>query len=538
MSRFAHAVPILLCFMIWRAGFAYGQQGCGKLKQLQLADTTITSAQSVPAGPFELPPGAPSKSVELPAFCRVQAEIRPSRDSRIKMEVWMPASEWNGKFEQVGNGGLGGSINLFVLAGVLRNGFVAAATDDGHQGAPTDGSWAMGHPEKVKDFGYRAVHQTDVKAKKIIEAFYQKKPRYSYFNGCSEGGREALMEAQRFPGDFNGILAGAPAHYWTSLMAAFDWNAQALNTTGTFIPDAKRRLIQRAAVASCGRQDRVSDNFIQDPEHCSFDPSMLLCNGADSDSCLTAAQVNALKKIYSGPKNPRTKQQISAGYEPGAEAEPGLPGISFESYIFGAGPGASLDSMFSSAFYSSFVFEKRDWKFADLNFDNDIAETDAKVGSILNASDPDLSGFQAHGGKLLQYHGWNDGSPPPRHSTDYYEHVAEKMGGFEKTHQFYLLFMAPGMMHCGQGEGPNVFGNLLDFMPARDAGRNIFLALEQWVEHGKAPSEIVATKYRDNDPGKGVEMTRPLCPYPEQATLIGKGSDSIASNWVCQLSAH
>jgi hypothetical protein len=535
MSRFAYALPLMLFFVAWRSGTAYDQQACDKLRQMQLSDTTITSAQSVAAGPFELPPGALSRSVDLPAFCRVQAEIRPSMDSHIKIEVWMPASGWNGKFEQVGNGGLGGSINLFVLAGTLKSGFATAATDDGHEGPPTDGSWAIGHPEKVKDFGYRAVHETSAKAKKIIEAFYHKPPRYSYFNGCSEGGREALMEAQRFPEDFDGILAGAPGHYWTSLMAGFAWNAQAMSSATSFIRESKRRLVQNAAVASCGKHDGVAEKFIQDPEHCSFDPSRLLCQGADSDDCLTAPQLDALKKIYAGPTNSSTGQQISPGYEPGAEAEPGLPGITFASYVFGTAPGVSLDSMFSTAFYGAFVFENLDWKFTDLNFDKDIAKTDAKVGSILNASDPDLSGLQAHGGKLLQYHGWNDGSPPPRHSTDYYEHVAEKMGGFEKTHQFYRLFMAPGMMHCGQGEGPNIFGNMLDFSPDRDADHNIFLALVRWVEEGNAPEKIVATKHRDNDPEKGIEITQPLCPYPEQAKWTGKESDSDAANWVCQL---
>jgi feruloyl esterase len=447
----------------------------------------------------------------------------------------MPASGWNGRFEQIGSGGLGGSVNLFVLAGILKSGFATAATDDGHGGVATDGSWALGHPEKVKDFGYRAVHETSIRAKQIIASFYQRPPQFSYFNGCSEGGREALMEAQRFPEDFNGILAGAPAHYWTQLMAAFAWNAQAMSNAASFIPEPKRRLIQDAAVASCRRHDGVADKFVQDPEHCSFDPSTLLCKGADSDSCLSAAQVDALKKIYRGPKNPRTGQQISSGYEPGAEAEPGIPGISFASYVFGQGPGVSLNSMFSTAFYGSIVFENPRWKLTDIDFDKDMALTDQKVGSILNASNSDLSDFRAHGGKLLQYHGWNDGSPPPRHSTEYYKHVAEKMGGFEKISQFYRLFMAPGMMHCGQGEGPNIFGNMLDFAAAQDADHNIFLALERWVEEGKAPDEIIATKYQGDDPGRGIEMTRPLCPYPGVAKWTGAGRDSDATKWVCQV---
>jgi hypothetical protein len=292
--------------------------------------------------------------------------------------------------------------------------------------------------------------------------------------------------------------------------------------------------VQNAVVAACGKQDGVADIFVKDPQHCSFDPSTLLCQGADSDSCLSAQQVEALKKIYSGPRNPRTGQQISSGYEPGTEAEPGFPGISFASYVFGAGPGMSLDSMFSSAFYAGFVFENRSWKFSDLNFDKDIATTEEKVGSVLDASDPDLSAFRAHGGKLLHYHGWNDGSPPPSHSVDYYERVAAKMGGFQKTQSFYRLYMAPGMMHCGSGPGPNLFGNPLDFAPANDADHNIFAALERWVEDGVSPDTIIATKYQDDDRTKGIAMTRPLCPYPAQAKWTGKGATTEAGNWKCQ----
>jgi Tannase and feruloyl esterase len=526
----------LLCSVltVFVAGsvLAVADDGCVKLQQLKLPATTLTSVTSVADGPFALPPGSLAPSVPVPAFCRVQAEIQPTADSHIKIEVWMPALGWNGKFEQIGNGGLAGSINLFLMAQVLNQGFAAAATDDGHEAAPTDGSWAIGHPEKVKDFGYRAVHETNVSAKKIIAAFYQKSPRYSYFNGCSEGGREAMMEAQRFPGDFNGILAGAAAHYWTQLMAAFAWNAQAMSAPGAFIPEAKRRTVENAALAACGSQHGVTDKFIKYPLQCSFDPSTLLCKTGDSDNCLTSPQVEALKKIYSGPKTSHG-EQISPGYEPGAEAEAGPPGISFSSYIFGPAPGASLDAMFSSSFYGSFVFEKPGWKVNELNFDKDIAVTEQKVGQILNASDPDLSGLEKYGTKLIQYHGWNDGSPPPRHATEYYDRVAQKIGGYGAVNKFYRLFMAPGMMHCGGGAGPNLFGNMLDFAPAHDADHNIFLALQRWVEDGVAPDSIIATK-RNDDPTKGVELSRPLCPYPQEAEWTGKGNSSEAVNWKCQ----
>ena len=507
---------------------------CEKLKDLQLPDASILSAESVEAGPFALPPGMPATSVDVPAFCRVRGEIKPSADSHITFEVWMPAAQWNGKFEQLGNGGLAGSINLFSLATDMKKGYATAGTDDGHQGAPVDGSWAVGHPEKVKDFGYRAVHETSSKAKKIIEAFYQKSPSYSYFNGCSEGGREALMEAQRYPEDFNGILAGAPAHKWTDLMFVFAWNAQALNSPQSFISEAKRRAVHEAALAACGMQDGVTDAFIKDPLRCHFDPSVLACKGADSDNCLTAEQLDALKKIYAGPRNSRTGQHISPGYEPGTEDTAGIPGISFASYVFGAAPGVSLDAMFSSAIFGGFVFDNPGWKFSDLNFDKDIVKTEEKIGPVLNATNPDLTAFRAHGGKLLQYHGWNDGSPSPHHSVDYYESVMAKMGGLNETESFYRLFMVPGMMHCGAGPGPNLFGNMLDSNASNDADHNIFVALERWTEQGVAPDRIVAKKYQGDDPTKGVEMTRPLCPYPQVAKWSGKGATSEAQNWSCQ----
>ncbi len=513
---------------------------CDQVKDLKIDGTKIISAESVAAGALSIPsvpaPLAP-KLAGTPAFCRVKGSIQPTSDSNIGFEVWMPTSGWNGRFVQLGSGGLGGSINYAQMASELKQGSATAATDDGHQGGGTDGSWAIGHPEKVKDFGYRAVHGTNENARKIIAAYYERAAKYSYFNGCSEGGREALMEAQRFPEDFNGILAGAPAHYWTSLLAAFDWNAQALDSPASYIAEPKRRAIEEAALSACGTQDGVIDKFIQDPQACHFDPAVLLCKGAESDSCLTSPQLEALKKIYSGPKAPGSRQQISPGYEPGAEAEPGIPGISFASYIFGSGPGQSLAAMFTTSFYGGFVFNDPKWKFNELNFDKDIATTEAKVGEILNAANPDLTAFKAHGGKLLHYHGWNDGSPPPLHSVNYYQKVVEKMGGVGKAQEFYRLFMVPGMMHCGSGNGPNSFGNFLDPVPASDPEHNIFVALEDWVEKGAAPEQIIATKYDGDDPKKGVLITRPLCPYPQQAKWSGKGDSNRASNWVCRLPA-
>lgn len=513
---------------------------CEALVQAKIEGVTVASATAVAAGALDLPRG-PMGAVDtskVPALCRVQGSLHPSDDSNIGFELWMPATDWNGKYVQLGNGGLAGSINPSQFVPKALLGFATAATDDGHKGGGTDGSWALGHPEKVKDFGYRAVHETSEAAKKLIHLYYGSPAKYAYFNGCSEGGREAMMEAQRYPKDFNGILAGATAHYWTELMAAFAWNAQALNSNESYIAAPKRPAIEKAAIAACASPTGVDDNFIDDPLHCHFDPSVLLCKGPETDSCLTSPQVDALKKIYGGPKNSRTGAEISPGYEPGAEAEAGLPGLSYVSYVFGSGPGASLDSMFSSAFYGAFVFDDPKWTFAKLNFDSDVALTDQKVGNALNASDPNLAPFKAAGGKLLQYHGWNDGSPSPLHAVDYYEKVEKKLGGLEKTQSFYRLYMVPGMMHCGTGPGPNAFGNPTDLVPANDAEHNIAIALEEWVERGKSPDTLIATKHVDDNPTGAVSMTRPLCAYPAIARWNGKGNAKEAANWRCETSTR
>jgi len=506
---------------------------CRRVAKMVLSGTTITSAEEVAAGDLKLP-GNPLLKVDpadAPAFCRLKGVTRPSADSQIGFEVWLPLADWDGRFVQAGNGGLAGSINHTVMLGHLKNRHAVAATDDGHMGAGTDGTWALGHPEKVKDFGHRAVHETSVLAKQIIAEFYGSPAKYSYFNGCSEGGREALMEAQRYPHDSNGILAGAPPPYWTRLMAGFAWNAQALNDSGSFLNEPKRQTVEQAALKACSSPG--DGGFIGDPLRCKFDPSELLCKDKEMESCLSKPQLDALKKIYSGAKNPRTHEQLSPGYEPGAEAEPGVPGVSFASYVFGAGPGASLDAMFSTSFYGNFVFQNPEWKFSAFRFDEDPARVEKEVGPILNADNPNLREFRDAGGKLIHYHGWNDGSPPPRQSLMYYEDVVKAMGGMAQTQKFYRLYLAPGMMHCGGGPGPNAFGNMLDPAPASDAEHNIFVALQEWTEKEKAPAKVVATKYKSDNPAAGIALTRPLCAYPQVARWNGKGEASETRNWLC-----
>ena len=464
----------------------------------------------------------------MPAFCRVAGVTKPTSDSEIKFEVWLPtAASWNGKFEQVGNGGFAGTVPLAGMAEPLLRGYATAGTDDGHVGS-TDVSWAIGHPEKVIDFGYRAVHETSVQAKAIVRAFYGKDPRHSYFVGCSDGGREALMEAQRFPADFHGIVAGAPANFWTHLMFKGASNELALASPGAYIPPNKLPALQDAALAACDTLDGVKDGLILNPQTCHFDPAVIQCKGEDSPDCLTALQVEAAQKIYGPVKNSRTGAQISPGFSPGAEAVP----ANWRTWITGASAGQPpVGAFFANLFFANMVFENPQWDFHTLNFDSDVKLTDDKVASVLNSTDPNLRAFKARGGKLIQYAGWGDAAIPPQDSVDYFETVQSAIGN---TKSFYRLFMVPGMSHCGGGVGANSFGNGV-VVPHADAAHDVVMALDQWVIRNVPPDQIIATGFVDNIPAKGVAMTRPLCPYPQEAHYKGTGDTNDTGNFVCQL---
>lgn len=511
---------------------ATSQSECAKLEHLALAHAVIASSTYVSTNSLKLPSsaGLPA-TIRLPAFCRVQGVLKPTSDSLIKFELWLPTSNWNHRFEQVGNGGFAGRIRYQYMIPELRKGFAVASTDDGHSYGP-DQSWAIGHPQKVIDYGYRAVHDTSTASKLILSSFYNQAAAYSYFNGCSDGGREALMEAQRFPDDFNGIIAGAPANFWTHLMMGMVWNEQALRKTpASFIPVTKLPAIQAAALAACDALDGIKDGVIEDPRRCHFDPAVLQCKGADDPDCLTSPQVSALRKVYGGPINPRTKQQVYPGLEPGAEARP----LNWPLWITGKSSEGGAQFTVGNQFFADFVFENPKWNFRSLNFDKDVAMTDAKLASTLNSTNPDLRRFKAHGGKLIQYHGWADSAIAPLNSIHYYRSVARRMGGVKNIDSFYRLYMVPGMSHCFDGPGPSDFGGILQVpLPHPDARNDVFDALMEWVEHGIAPEEIIATKFKDNDPKRPVLSTRPLCPYPEEAKWTGHGSTESAANFVCK----
>ncbi|SPF53183.1 conserved exported hypothetical protein [Candidatus Sulfopaludibacter sp. SbA4] len=498
---------------------------CESLADLQLPHTSINRAQAVAAGSFTPQEGQPIPN--LPAFCRVAGVLKPSPDSDIQFEVWMPASGWNGKFLGVGNGGFAGAIGLRELGSAVSHGYAAAATDTGHKAGGTNATWALDHPQKVIDFGYRAIHETADRGKAIVAAFYGDGPKRSYFSSCSNGGRQALMEAQRYPGDYDGIIAGAPANYWTHLLTEAVWDVQALTEDpAAYIPPSKLPAIQNATLAACDALDGVKDGVIDNPPQCHFDPSTLLCKGPDSDACLTAPQVAALRKLYSGPVNAKGKP-VYFGHSPGGETGSG----GWAAWITGMAPGKSLGFAFGTNFFTNMVVEKAGWDYHTFNVDREMKAADDKMASVLNATDPDLKRFQARGGKLILYHGWSDAAIPPVNAIEYYQSVVTRMGAKEAG-QFVRLFMVPGMQHCGGGPGPNSFGSLA---PQGDPQHDIAAALEHWVEDGAAPSQIVATRYKNGaDPASGVERTRPLCAYPQVAHWKGTGSTDDAANFVCR----
>jgi feruloyl esterase len=533
-SVFAVFSAVLLGLAV-AARQAEAAQSCQSLTTLSLPNnTTVTSATSVPAGPF-VRPGS-TTPVNVPAFCRVAGVSRPTSDSLIKFEVWMPAAGWNGKLDHGGNGGYGGSLSTpagFMVAGLLR-GYATTGTDMGHDATVTPGaSFALGHPQKSVDWGSRANHVTSVAAKVIIGAFYGSRPQLSYFTGCSDGGHEALMEAQRFPDDYDGIVAGASANFWTHQSAAWVWEARAtLDNPASFIPLSKLPMINQAAVAAC---PGVVPGFIDDPTRCNFDPGALLCAGADAPTCLTAGQVQAVRKIYAGPRNPRTGEQIYPGLERGSESAGGSLGGGSSWSALIAGPQTFL----GGDFFKFMAFENPSWDFHTLDFDHDITFADAKMAPVINSTSPDLSDFKALGGKLIMWHGWADPLVNTQNSINYFQSVVAFMhnrhkkdfnraarGPAKETEDFLRLFLAPGMAHCSGGPGLNTFDTLT--------------ALERWVEEGIAPDKLIASQttlpFPNNVMTKAPppgDFSRPLCPWPQSARWTGKGSARDAANFVC-----
>ena len=475
------------------------QPGCDSLKTLSLPRATITAVEAVASG-TQAPGRGRGAAAPLPAHCRVAVTLAPSADSHIEMELWLPSEDWNGKFLAVGNGGWAGSISFDAMASGLRRGYATASNDTGHKGGSAE--FALGHPEKLVDFGYRAMHEMAVQSKALIQAFYRRAPQLSYYQGCSTGGRQGLMAAQRYPDDFDAIVAGAPVYNVVHLnVSQVSLQVGMLKNPASLVPAEKRTLLANAVVAACDQRDGVKDGIISEPRACKFDPAVLACKSGDGADCLTSAQVANARSAYTAVTT-KSGALVYPGRSPGFETGWRIPT-----------PGAALNPLFADM--PRYV-GRQDPKWDPMTFD---LETDLalalKNASFIEASDPDLSKFKARGGKLLLYHGWADPGPAPENTINYYDAVARNLGG--KQDEWMRLFRMPGVGHCGGGVGPDQ----ADFLGA----------LERWKEGGAAPGQIVAT--RPAGRGGATPMSRPLCPHPQVARYNGAGSVDDAANFSC-----
>ena len=521
-----------LCALPLVATLAAAQTPCDQFK-LSIPDTTVTSIELVAAGPFVAPnapaapdtgaapqvgpagrgggrgavgPGAGGRggaqpAAPVPAYCRVLLVLTPSLDSHIEAAVFLPTENWNGKLQVVGNGGWAGSISYPQMAVALREGYATASNDTGHRANDGGGGgmFALGHAEKITDFAYRAMHETVVTAKMIALAFYGRSPKYSYYNGCSTGGRQGLIEATRFPDDFDAIVAGAPANPHVHLHAAGVERSIELMKNNAPLTQAKVEALHTAVMAACDAIDGVKDGIIGDPQKCHYDPAALLCQGEDGPACLTAAQLETVR-IVLGDVKTKKGEVIWTGYPFGTELQLGsLRAVP-------TGPGGVWDVV------RILGHQDKDYDWHNFDLDAEVALAD-KAG--IDTLTFDLSAFKAHGGKLLLYHGWADSSIPPGHTVNFYNAVLAKMG--KKQDDWLRLYMEPGMAHCSGGPGPDQF--------------NKMGAIERWREAGQAPEAIIASHVT----GGTVDMTRPLCPYPQVAVYKGVGSTNDAASFSCKV---
>ncbi len=512
MKRHIYPCPFvfLLTVFLLAAVSASARQSCESLASIQMPHVTITSAEAIDP-PWEIPAtsgafGTPAGQTVNVSFCRVEGFSAPTGDSHIGFEVWLPlADAWNGRLLAVGNPGFIGGVARGALSGIVQRGYVAVSTDTGH--TEEGYFWAKGHPEKLVDWGYRAVHETVVAAKQLIQTHYGKPVQYSYWSSCHNGGNQGLNEAQRYPDDFDGIVAGDPAYYVSRLQAGslyISWVSlkDGLRAPG-YIPPGKYPAMHRAALDACDAKDGLVDGIIENPPACGYDPAAMQCHGNDQPSCLTAAQVETAGKIYAGAKF-NDGSQIYGGYEPGTE-------LGWAMMAGGPNP-----LTINAGYFQGMVFEDPDWDFRTFDPDRDTRLAEERTGAAVDGIDPNLEPFRQSGGKLIIYHSWNETVIPPRSIIDYYRSVEATMGGRDQTNDFVRLFMVAGMGMC-----PGL-GNAEDF--------DTQAAIQQWVEKGIAPDRILA-QHRDNN--REVFRTRPVCVYPSVAKYKGDGDPNDAANFDC-----
>jgi hypothetical protein len=481
---------------------------CELLSKLSLPDATVTAAEEVTSGEFAAPGAgrgaAGARLANLPPFCRVALTVAP----QIHIELWLPKETWNGSYRGEGGGGYAGSISYSGLAEGIRRGYATASTDTGHLAA-AGGTFALSadgtlNMQPISDFAERSLHEMVVKAKAIVNAYYGAPPKHSYWNGCSTGGRQGLMAVQRFGDQYDGLVIGAPAINWDRFIPSELWPQIVMNqTTGGPISAAKLNVATKAAVAACDASDGVTDGIINDPRNCRYDPRALVCKtGDDPASCLTPQEADAIWKIWNGPTDASGKR-LWYGLERGAALN------------FLAGPSPFPISLDHFKYWIR-QDPKFDWhSLSEADFEKDFRLSQKKFHDVIGTDDPKLDAFRKHGGKMIVWHGEADQLIFPRGTIDYYERVVAANGGRKRVDDFARLFMAPGVGHCGGGDGPAPVG--------------LFDAVVDWVEKGIAPKTIQASRTRPD----GTKMARPLCPYPATAKWAGTGSTDDAANFMC-----
>lgn len=489
---------------------------CAQLAGAALPQGKVTAATLVPAGEFKLaptaggpPPGVAASSFKtLPAFCRIEATLTPTPDSDIKVEVWMPASGWNGKFVGIGNGVWAGSISYFQLGEPLSRGYAVAATDTGHVGNGLTADWAVGHPEKLTDFGYRAVHDMTVAAKAAVTDFYGQGPKMSLWNSCSTGGRQGLMEAFRFPEDYDAISAMAPANPMTDLMTQSLWTGyQAVRAPGAGLSPAKLAVLHKAYVAQCDELDGLKDGIVSNPQACRFDPAVVACKAGDAADCLTAEQVETMRAVYAGVRDPKTGKQLLPGFPPGSEMQ--LIALMSAPEPFPV----------ATSYMRLLVFgSDKGWNFKDFDYASDTAKARAFGAQQLDVPPTGLGPFFARGGKLLLSHGWTDGLIPANNTVAFYGKLSSALSPKQAKDQL-RLFMVPGMNHCSGGEGPSAIDTLA--------------TIDAWAAGGNAPERLIAARLPGGPGPQQQPMTRPLCPYPATDRYKGEGPTDQADSFAC-----
>ena len=533
------------------------------------------TVQEITSGSYT-PAGAAAPITGLPPFCRVALDISSTGDatqSQILVEVWLPTAGWNGRYLGTGNGGFAGAISTAALAGGLLQGYAVANTDmgtgvlykcnslycGGRTGLGGPPAGLNGHPDSIKDFGYRATHLMTVAAKQIVAQYYGKPQHHAYFAGCSTGGQQSLMEAQRFPSDHDGILAGAPAYDRTHLHMSGSWPyAWTHASTSSLLTVPAASLINKSVLPKCGGQDGglADEGFLTQPAACRFDAKVLQCSGAATDvpctdptaatcTCLAPEQAAAMDAIWHGPVDDR-ERQLQPGFVRSSETP--VP-------LTSANPFGNLGLIWAESGteppFDGLIFWALgpNWKWQDFFADpsNPVAMSSSEIRAIdttpvgdmtfaqaLNATSADLSEFRAHGGKLILYQGWADPLIPGYAAIDYWRALRREES--EKLDNYTRLFMAPGMWHCSGGPGANAFGAQNQVAPPKpgDPSDDALAALVNWVETGSAPSTIIATKYVGDVPAQGIAFQRPLCEYPKHAAYVGSGDPKDPANFACK----